>query len=464
MDLVSRLIATVLGGVLLAVMSLFFVPSPVYAFGMVGKQNVPWYVCDTAYNTRGESNTASGACQLAVSQIPSSVCDNNGGTAKYSLGPPLNDKAWYLTVTGCGTTSNTGYASWQGPGQKFACPENAQELGPGSSSCECMLGTKAVGGKCEPYTCPAKGGYQAVTQPDVKLPNAGDSFCDGGCQFQPSSWKVDQEGQVWGVWPFKSAAKTCGGKKDAAGVTTGTDGQTPAPVACGPSQCPGNVNGTDVCVPCRSQTTNGPSTSASGVQPGDQKDPLDDSKNIAKTDVRTDCTGAVCTTTYTYSNSRGEVIGEKTEEAPAEDYCQKNPQANQCKKDSFGGACDAGFQCEGDAIQCALAKEVHQRNCQWFKDPPVAMREAGEKALAGGVQPDWHPYKQAGGGTPFSLSSALDRSDALGGGGCPADTVFGVMGQTLTISWSQFCGSLAMLGNIAVALTALACAFIVFRE
>ena len=336
-----------------------------------------------------------------------------------------------------------------------------------NTNCECPLGMKpsTTGSGCMPYDCPSKGSYTQQVSPDVKLPNAGDSFCQGGCKFTPSQWKVDQEGQTWGVWPMKSANQACGGKPaQGTGIPSGEDSPEPAPVACGTGQCPGSINGTSVCVPCKSQSTQGPSSTQEGSQPGQSSDPSNPDKTVTGSQETTTCVGAICTTKTEYLNSKGEVVGSKTDEQSEENYCQKNPSSKQCKKDSFGGACEGGFQCEGDAVQCALAKEVHQRNCQWFKDPPLAMRDAGEKALAGGVQPDWHPYKQAGGGTPFSLSSVLDRSDALGGGGCPADTVFGVMGQTLTISWSQFCGSLAMLGNIAVALTALACAFIVFRE
>ena len=359
--------------------------------------------------------------------------------------------------------SSTGVGVNRGQTQR-SCPENSSEVA--SGQCECALNFKPEGGQCLRYDCPAKGSYSQQVSPDVKLPNAGDSYCSGGCMVTPSTWKVDQEGQVWGVWPMKSANQACGGKKDAGGVSLGDDQLPEAPVACPANQCPGSVNGTNVCVPCKSATTPGPSTSASGAQPGDPpKDPADPDSAVKGSTSQTTCVGAVCTTVTKYYDGKGNEVGSKTEEQAETDYCQKNPSASQCKKDSFGGACEGGFTCEGDAVECALAKEVHTRNCQWFKEPSQAILDAGDRALSGGILPDGHPYKEAmnAGPTSFSLSNKLDFSDGLGGG-CPSDTVVSALGQTLVIPWSQYCVHLQMVGNLAVAVTLLICAFIVFKE
>lgn len=50
-------------------------------------------------------------------------------------------------------------------------------------------------------------------------------------------------------------------------------------------------------------------------------------------------------------------------------YCKQFPNDAKCKeeqKGEFGGVCAGGFTCKGDAIQCAIAKEQHKRNCQFW--------------------------------------------------------------------------------------------------
>ena len=458
-------------------------PSAAFAYGSVAPSEQPIYECSGAGVTppfpRG--TTAAAACQSTAGRGAASLpktrsCGFFGdGTQSLTYAFGVVDGAMYLKVTAgtCssdqspGGTSNGYLLQPNYLGLFKSCPEGSQGLGGDPpTSCECMLNFKPEGGKCVRYDCPAKGSYSQQVSPDVKLPNAGDSFCSGGCTVTPSSWKVDQEGQVWGVWPMKSANQACGGKKDAGGVSLGDDKLPEAPVACPANQCPGSVNGTNVCVPCKSATAQGPSTSASGAQPGDPpKDPSDPDSAVKGSTTQTTCVGAVCTTVTTYYDGKGNEVGSKTEEQPETDYCQKNPSASQCKKDSFGGACEGGFTCEGDAVECALAKEVHSRNCQWFKEPSQAIVDAGDRALAGGVLPDGHPYKDAmnAGPTQFSLSNRLDFTDGLGGG-CPTDTIVSAMGQTLVIPWSQYCTHMQMVGNVFVAVTLLICVFIVFKE
>ena len=174
------------------------------------------------------------------------------------------------------------------------------------------------------------------------------------------------------------------------------------------------------------------------------------------------CVGAICTTVTKYFDGRGNEVGSKTDEMSEQDYCAKNPMATQCKKGSFGGACGAGFQCEGDAVQCALAKEVHQRNCQWFQDPPQAMKDAGATALAGGDHPAWQTYSNADSQT-VSLSALLNTSNPMGNG-CPSDRVVVVNGSSYLLPMSQLCPHLELVGKCVVAMCMVVAAGIVFRK
>lgn len=100
-----------------------------------------------------------------------------------------------------------------------------------------------------------------------------------------------------------------------------------------------------------------------------------------------------------------------------------DPSKQRCGEDGgngFGGSCEAGFTCEGDAIQCAIAQEQYRRNCQMLspkKGPNnVAMStteaEAEFEASARGLKK---------GDTLIPKSerdvSSLNTTDRLGTGG-----------------------------------------------
>lgn len=125
---------------------------------------------------------------------------------------------------------------------------------------------------------------------------------------------------------------------------------------------------------------------------------------------------------------------------------------------SFGGSCMAGFVCEGDAVQCAIAREQHRRNCVMFNDPsPESLLYEANKNKTGNQTGD-NPNNET-----VSLAGRIDTSDALGGGACISDLNVTVWGQSLTLPFSTICPSLAMLGNLLVAVSMLLAARIVTR-
>jgi hypothetical protein len=136
------------------------------------------------------------------------------------------------------------------------------------------------------------------------------------------------------------------------------------------------------------------------------------------------------------------------------------------QKDSFGGVCGGAFTCDGDAIQCAIAKEQHLRACQMF-EPTTAGGDwlHGAQTLAtakvDGDVPSWSPASPGMAVTSnFQWGSTIDQSSSLAAG-CPGDIFIGNSG--LVLSLSSLCPYLGVLGAFIQSVTAIACAFILFK-
>lgn len=273
----------------------------------------------------------------------------------------------------------------------------------------------------------------------------------------PSSWKVGQDGQIWATWPFKSSGGFCKGAADASNVNVDTGEKNtanPAPVPCGQNQCPGTVNGATICVPCRGQQEQGPTTAASAPAGAA-------SAGTGSSSTATECNGITCTTTTTTRDGSGNITGTAATTDKQENFCKANPQSSLCKQSSFGGSC-AATTCEGDAVACAIAADQYRRNCQWFDDPETTpLKQAGDAAMTGQLLPDGHPLKDAA-TMPMDFGSRIDQMDRLGGG-CPQDVTFTLSGTTVVMPFSKACAPLHLLGQIAMAITMLACCFIVFK-
>jgi hypothetical protein len=65
-------------------------------------------------------------------------------------------------------------------------------------------------------------------------------------------------------------------------------------------------------------------------------------------------------------------------------------------------------------------------------------------------------------GSSVSLANGFDQTNLIAGS-CPGDTTIAVGGgQSVTLEFSKLCDPAGMLGNVLVAITALACVAIVF--
>ncbi len=229
---------------------------------------------------------------------------------------------------------------------------------------------------------------------------------------------------------------------------------TPDP-SC-PNGFKGTVNGVSVCVPPKS---------SSGISELEEKDNGDGTKTNTKTEVK--CENGKCevtktsTTTNTQTNSTVSSSSTTTTVDKA-DYCSKNSSAGVCKneqgeeegKGSFGGSCQAGFTCKGDAAMCAMAKEQHKRNCETLeedKDPASFINQVknGTDSQSAKAMQD--------NASQINIATQLDKSGYGWPRSCPANTRIDLnfVPGFFEIPFSNICPPLEIFSYIALAITAL---------
>jgi len=140
-------------------------------------------------------------------------------------------------------------------------------------------------------------------------------------------------------------------------------------------------------------------------------------------------------------------------------FCKENPDSPMCKKSAFGGSCGA-WTCDGDAIQCAIAKEQHQRACKLIDDhtSQEAQLYASSKGKDGNVTADLPGNSSLSFGSEHYDSTAL-----LGGGSCVSDLSVEVFGKVVSLPLSNVCPYVQWLRIILLAIGALLWMVIVFK-
>lgn len=137
-----------------------------------------------------------------------------------------------------------------------------------------------------------------------------------------------------------------------------------------------------------------------------------------------------------------------------------NGEGNGEEGSGFGGSCMSGFACEGDAIQCAIAKEQYRRNCQMFEDksPESELYEAEKKK-----DRNRDVTKDLPGNEEIDVSSRLSRLNVLGAAACIGDLSVTVWHTQITLPFSSLCAALEQLGWILVVVSSIAAARIVTK-
>jgi hypothetical protein len=245
------------------------------------------------------------------------------------------------------------------------------------------------------------------------------------------------------------------------------------PPRCGPGQCPGEFNGVHMCVSCtdiaspekpvttydrktETTTTGTPPNQTTETKTTDTKATHDGSGTVTST----------TTTSTTKTDANGTTTTEegKTEKKESqESFCKENPTVAFCKNGKWGGGCDA-FTCEGDAVQCAIAKEIHQRNCEAAKSN--AYTDMTDAAQAGTDNASTYIQAQkdaAALDVNARFSQSLDPSPIAAS--CPSSRSVALPGgNSLEISFEKPCEIAGWLGHFVQAFAYLFAALIVLRN
>jgi hypothetical protein len=137
-------------------------------------------------------------------------------------------------------------------------------------------------------------------------------------------------------------------------------------------------------------------------------------------------------------------------------YCAEKPTAALCNgdgtgsKNSFKGDCKldgaADVVCDGDAIQCAIAKQAAELNCKFQPDQESKDAYAAMKAEGNSKSPALTQNR-----TVVALPSELDGSTPFSAT-CPEDMFFTIAGQQIRLPISTWCPYLAWVGNVFLGL------------
>lgn len=291
-----------------------------------------------------------------------------------------------------------------------------------------------------------------------------------GCKVSFSmNGQHQNDDKSWSTYgKFAPVEKTSGGetKGEACTATDSEDpkdgeGKKPKEPECKDGY-KGEVNGVTTCVP---------NVKKNGVDfaPEKKTEELLPEGTKKETEKKTSCENGKCTTTTTTKttdkNGNSVTQTSKTEESEKA-FCSANP--SKCKdgkadagkgdeekegeKGKFGGGCSAGFTCEGDAIQCAIAQEQHKRSCELF------VNESDESKLyksevAKGRNRD--VTKMLPGNSDVDVSDKLSRDDLLGGARCISDLSVTVWNTNVSLPLSKICPQLEYMGWVLVAVSTL---------
>jgi hypothetical protein len=240
----------------------------------------------------------------------------------------------------------------------------------------------------------------------------------------------------------------------------------PPPVPASQSKCPsgmeeGLINLVTVCMPTRF-------TTETETRKTKTVDGVDQNGNPVSTTEKTvtNCVEGKCITTKeTSTTSKGSdgapVTTTKTTSTsePKSDFCTNNPKAIECGQkgdgeSSFGGNCKGGFECKGDALQCAMAEEQYKTNCKLYENDDNA-ESVFNKALSGKDELNTDQLKKE--------AEKIDIRDLDSNGygwssSCPADPVIQLSfgrNASFAIPFSRICGPLGAMSSAGVGITLL---------
>lgn len=197
-----------------------------------------------------------------------------------------------------------------------------------------------------------------------------------------------------------------------------------------------------------------------GAPPNAPPTPPDPTGNNAPPDTKnttqsaTNCKDGKCTTTTTKSTTDANGVTTTSTNSKTEskdDFCTTNPRSSMCLDGVFGGSCEAGFVCEGDAVQCAQAKAAYETKCAWEKVPD-GVQEAYDSVANDSWLSELHTN-----GPALVTPTPVTGSCAL------SDFNVSLIGGSISVPISRFCQYMDVIRAMIGVLGALAFAVIVFK-
>ena len=201
----------------------------------------------------------------------------------------------------------------------------------------------------------------------------------------------------------------------------------------------GTVNGTVVCV------AKGSAGAATSNQTSAGSTTTTNSASNTNTTTNSTVINNTVKTTTTTTNPDG-TVNTETKEQDKQSFCDQNPNLSICKTNDFAGSC-SGFSCSGDAIQCAISKEQHKRNCELFNNESSLTIDG--KSLNSGTAVDNSPAKTANRET-LNVASMINEGQNIGSGSF-VDKVIPLKGGGLTLPFSKLNFIMQILGSFILA-------------
>lgn len=358
------------------------------------------------------------------------------------------------------------------------CEAPCQPAGAGSvpGSCGCQSGLVVVGGvcavPCEAGTVTSSGYYDIGIRPDLSA--AMRVACAGSCEVVLTG-DVSNRALVGGEYHYYMHGEYQQTGGSCSGATAG------APASSVPDDsCPSGwqtlvQNGQNICYSPDTGETNDPNpepqptTTTKNTTVTENPDgtktttTTETGADGSTTTTTTTCDAAGnCSSSTTKSPGSGQAgsgsEGEEEEDDPLKKFCEDNPKSQICKEEAdrkFEGSCD-GWQCEGDAIDCAAAKAAWEMRCDSKADEStisyVADAMTHDGSMPGALKGQLSEDREIG---------SLDTSGFLGGGGCVADRSFSVVGETFVLPLSKLCPSFEMFGWVMLTIAGLISARII---
>lgn len=293
------------------------------------------------------------------------------------------------------------------------------------------------------------------------VPHDVDTLCISGCSYSTlDGLCAGDYGCAFGAGRQNGSQCTTTDAKLIPPPQPATD-PTPVPPKVTQNQCLasgnsfGNVNGVDVCIP-RALAGATPTTSKADETTTTTSNGSTSTDKVAiTTSVADGKVTTTKTTTTTTTAADGTVATATKTEAKQQDsnnFCKDNPNATICKeaqKSEFGGACDR-FSCKGDAIQCAIAKEQHNRNCALF-EKKTALSDKGQSMIDGNDDGSLTNPAKDGNREVVNVGGMVSEGSNIGGGQF-TDTVISMPhGGNVTLPFSKLNFVMQILGTFLLA-------------